>query len=223
MTQPNGKQGLSARLQEAARQRTVLDVGAQRVGKVYAESLLRAAEKHNQAPEVLEELESLVHDLFRRDPLIEAFLASTAIGHDRKEAALRLAFTGRASDVFLDFLLVLNKHDRLDLLRAIAAAYRDLFDQRAGRIRVHVQSAVALPDDQQDRLRQEIRSVFQKEPVLEARVNPDLIGGIVVRVGDWTYDTSVRTQLQRIRDQLIERSSYEIQSRRDRFSSPDGN
>jgi F-type H+-transporting ATPase subunit delta len=218
----SGEQSLQASLQDAARQRTVMDVGAQRIGKVYAEALLKAADKHNAAQEVLEEFDTFVKDLFRRDPQLEPFLASSAIGRDRKRAVIEKTFTGRASDVFVNFLLVLNHHDRLDVIQAIHAAYRDLYDQRAGRVRVQVQSAVPLPDDQAEKLRQEIRTVFHKEPVLEARVDPELIAGMIVQVGDWKLDSSTRSRLQGLREQLVERSSYEIQSRRDRFSSPNG-
>lgn len=219
---PIEQPSLSQKLQEAARQRTVLDVGAQRVGKVYAEALYHAAAKENQAGEVLEEFDALVDDLFRRDPRLEAFLSSTAIGRDRKRAALDSAFGGKANPVFVNFLQVLNNHDRLDVLRAVHAAYRNLFDQKAGRMRVEVQSAVPLADDQRQRLVGELRQAFGREPVLDERTDPELIAGLVVRVGDWVYDTSLRSRLRALRNDLIERSSYEIQSRRDRFCSPNG-
>jgi F-type H+-transporting ATPase subunit delta len=189
------------------------------IGRVYAEALYNAAAKQNQAREVLEELEALVAQVFRRDPRLEEFLASPAVSREHKATAIRDAFAGRANGVFVNFLLVLNEHDRLGTLRAVAALYRELFDDRAGRMRVFVQSAVPLPEDQQDRLRHELRALYNHEPVLETRVDPDLLGGLVVRVGDWLYDGSVSSRLETIRDQLIERSSHEIQSRRDRFSS----
>jgi F-type H+-transporting ATPase subunit delta len=198
-----------------------MDVGSQRIGKVYAEALLNTAEKHDQAREILEEFDALVIDLFRRDPQLEKFFASSAIGRDRKQEILEKTFKGRAADVFVNFLLVLNRHDRLDVIRAVHAAYRELFDKRAGRIRVQVKSAVPLPADQAEALREEIRAKFAKEPVLDARIDPDLIAGMVVQVGDWRLDSSIQSRLRNIHDQLVERSSHEIQSRRDRFSSPE--
>jgi F-type H+-transporting ATPase subunit delta len=199
------------------------DVGAQRVARVYAEALLNAATKKGQADEVLQEMTALVHELFRTEPQFEAFLASGAIGRERKAHTIRKLFAGRASEVFANFLLVLNAHERLDLLRVILAEARELHNQRTGRVRVLVDSAVPLPEDQRERLRQELRTTLRREPLLETRVDPGLLGGIVVRVGDWLYDASVRTQLETIRNQLIARSSYEIQTRRDRFSTPVGN
>src|SRR5438477_9845825 len=155
---PSGDESLHTRLQAAARQRTVLDVGAQRVGRVYAEALLNAADKHDAAAEILEEFDAVVDDVFSREPDLEAFLASNAIGRDRKKEVIEKAFQGRADDVFVNFLLVLNEHERLDMLRAIHAAYGDLYDQRSGRLRVNVTSAVPLADDQAETLRHEIRA-----------------------------------------------------------------
>jgi F-type H+-transporting ATPase subunit delta len=219
---PTDDQSLHATLQEAARQRTVMDVGAQRIGKVYAEALLAAADKRNAAQEVLQEFDALIHDLFRRDPELETFFGSSAVGRDRKKALIEKALEGRAHEVFVNFLLVLNQHERLDMLRAIHAAYRELFDKRAGRIHVQVKSAVPLPADQAESLRQEIRAKFAKEPVLDIQVDPDLIAGMVVQIGDWKLDSSIQSRLRSIREQLLERSTYEVQSRRDRFRSPDG-
>jgi F-type H+-transporting ATPase subunit delta len=193
---------------EQVRHETVFDDALRHVASVYAEALLNAAEKHRQDGEVLQELDALVGDLFRREPQLEAFLSSRAIGRDRKAELLKQAFEGRASEVFGNFLHVLNEHDRLDALRAIAVAYRELYDKRAGRMRVLVRSAAPLQDDQRERLTHELRETFRREPVLEARVDPELLGGLVVKVGDWVYDASVRTRLDNLRKQLIERSSH---------------
>jgi len=63
----------------------------------------------------------------------------------------------------------------------------------------------------------DIKGIGHVEPVLQETVDPDLLGGMVVRILDWVYDASVRARLQMLRNQLIERSSHGIQSGRDRF------
>jgi F-type H+-transporting ATPase subunit delta len=197
-----------------------VDVGAQRIARTYAEALLNAAQKQNRADEVLDELDSLVNDLFRKDPYLETFLSSSAVGRDKKKGMIELVFGTRASAAFTNFLLVLNNHDRLGLLRAILIEAREIHEDRTGKVRVQVHSAVPLADDQRERLLKQLRDSLKREPVLHAQVDPSLLGGIVVRVGDWVYDASVRTRLDILRNQLVERSSHEIQSRRDRFCSP---
>ena len=115
--------------------------------------------------------------------------------------------------------MVLNDHDRLFLVRPIVAAYEELSNEHNRRMTVQVRSATPLQDYQRERLSQELRAAFNKEPILEATVDPDLLGGMTVQVGDWLYDASVRSKLETLSNQLIERSSHEIQTGRDRFCS----
>src|SRR5262245_47439267 len=128
------------------------DVSSQRIARVYAEALLNAADKHNQADAILEDLDALVREVFPKHPDLEAFFSTYAVGRDQKGEVLQKVFEGRATEQFVDFLQVLNAHDRLDLLRPIRVAYKDLRDQRARRVRVHVTTVVPLDDAQKERL-----------------------------------------------------------------------
>jgi F-type H+-transporting ATPase subunit delta len=195
---------------EEVRHPTVMDDESRHVGRVYAEALFRASEKANQTAEVLADLEALVNEVFRQDPGLELFLATPAISTERKAATIERAFAGRAADSFTRFLLVLNAHGRLDMLRAIAQAFRSQYDRSTGHVLVHVRSAVPLIDAERERLREDIRAVGQREPVLQETVDPTILGGLIVRVRDWVYDASVRTRLQNLQNQLIERSSHAI-------------
>jgi F-type H+-transporting ATPase subunit delta len=197
----------------------VTDVSAQRVARVYAEALLDAAEKRGEVEAILEQFNGLVRDVFQANPLVEEFLASPAVPAKAKAASIESAFGPRSGELFTNFLLVLNHHGRLGLLRGIYAALLELHEKRQRKVRVQVQSAVPLADDQRERLRNELREALHQEPILQERVDPELLGGLVVRVGDWQYDGSVRSRLRAIWNFLSERSSYAIQSGRDRFSS----
>jgi len=187
---------------------TVFDDATRHIARTYAEALLAAADKRQQTDEVLEQLESLVRDVFNRDSAFAVFLGSAVIGREKKHEALRRIFEGKVNDVLYHFLLVLNDHGRLGVLRQVAITLRELYERRAGRMKVVIRSAAPLADDQQERLRQELRTKFGREPVLSLKVDPDLLGGLVVRVDDWVYDGSVRARLERIQKQLIERSSH---------------
>jgi F-type H+-transporting ATPase subunit delta len=201
-----------------ARHRTVFDDETGHVARVYAEALLNATERAGQTTEVLDELRAVVADVLDRVPVLELFFASAAVGRERKETALRNAFEGRCSPVLYHFLQVLNHHDRLAFLRPIAEVANRLYERRSGRMPVAVRSAVPLSDEQQERLRQELREAFGREPILHQTIDPELLGGFRVQVGDWVYDASLRARLDEIRNQLIQRGSHEIQSQRDRFS-----
>src|SRR5215468_8104313 len=90
------------------RARLEADVGARRVARVYAEALFDEASARNQAREVLDELQALVNDVVRANPDAAAFFHSAAIGREHKAEALRSALQGRASELLLNFVLVLN-------------------------------------------------------------------------------------------------------------------
>jgi F-type H+-transporting ATPase subunit delta len=193
------------------------DVTVQRLAAVYAEALLNAAGADTGG--ILDQLDSLVDDVFKADPRLESLLAGAAVGRKTREEAIEKTFKGRASDVFYHFLLVLNHHDRLDLIRPIRTAAQELNDARARKVRVHVYSAISLNDEFQNRIRARVQEVFKLEPVLMLHVDESLLGGLKVRIGDQVLDATVRTRIDNLRNQLIARSSHEIQSRRDRFSS----
>jgi len=191
-----------------------------RLATVYAEALLDVADQRGQADETGQELESVVREVLVQSPEIERALASPIVRRKVKQRMIDAAFEGKVSDLMFNFFHVLNNKERLPLLRHVAAAYRDLLDQRAKRLRVNVRSAVALDDSHTQRLRQEIARATGLEPVITTKIDPALLGGMIVQIGDRVFDSSVRTRIETIRNQLLARSSYEIQTGRDRFSSP---
>jgi F-type H+-transporting ATPase subunit delta len=193
----------------------VLEAGSvrSRLAKVYGEALMAAAQKQNRVNETGDELNGFVTGVFDKNPAIESFLSSPAVGKKAKFAALGAALPGHASDLVRGLFGVLTKNGRLDLVRGIAAAYRQLLDERAGRVRVKVTAAAKLTNAQRDSLAETLSNILKQEPVLDVRVDPDLLGGMVVQVGDRVIDTSVRTRLQTIRTLLLDKgSSYVVKN-----------
>ncbi len=203
---------------ETLKQLAAHDVGAEKIARVYAEALLEQALKQGKEQEIHDELRSLIVDVLLPHPEVEDFLVSGALGRDEKARLIATTFGGRASDLLVNFLQVLNEHDRLDLIRPCAALFGALLEGQRGQMRVQVRSAVALTAEEEERLLNELRQTMRIDPVLEKAVDPELLGGLVVRVGDWLYDASVRTRLETLRNQIIENSSHEIQTGRNRFS-----
>jgi F-type H+-transporting ATPase subunit delta len=196
-----------------------VDVSAQRIAKVYALALLDAAQKAGQVREVLEEFGSLVTDVFNADPRLEVLLSSAAVGRTVRQQSLEKALKGRAHPILYNFLQVVNHHERLELLRPILAAARAIDDERNRRLRVTVSTAIPLDQEFKDRIAGGVRNFFHLEPVLLERVDAALLGGLKVQIGDMVYDGTVRTRIDNLKQQILARSSHEIQSRRDSFSS----
>jgi len=101
------------------------------------------------------------------------------------------------------FVLLLLERRRIVLLPAIARAYRDLTDAHIGRVRAEVTSAQELAPPTLDRIRRSLEQRTGKKVIVNSTVDPDLIGGVVARVGDLVLDGSVRTQLADLRARLV--------------------
>jgi F-type H+-transporting ATPase subunit delta len=145
------------------------------------------------------------------------------ISHDEIAGVLDRVLGGRASPLLLNFLKVLSRHRRLDCLRQIHRRLHALYDVLQNRVRVRLTTAAPLSTELASRIRIALRGKLEGEPVLELAVDPKLIGGAVLRLGDTVYDSSIANQLQILRQQMMDRSAHEIQSRRNRFRNPAGN
>jgi F-type H+-transporting ATPase subunit delta len=201
-------------------QGTVLEDEQPEVTRSYAEALLRAAENEGQADAVLDELDELVRDVILGYPRFAEILASPSLPAKEKDRILTETFEGRTHPLLVRFLRVLNRHGRLGLIAPIAHQARALWDLKQNRRPVLVRSAVPLDDSQRESLRDRLGRMLAATPLLSYEVDPALIGGLVVQVGDDVYDASVRSRLQQLRHRLIEGKTHEIQSRRDQFSYP---
>jgi F-type H+-transporting ATPase subunit delta len=203
--------------------RIAADVSFEHIADVYAQAFLEAAESARQTPALLAEFDSLISDVLDRYPKFDAVISSTMISHEEIAAVLDRVLGGRAAPLLLNFLKVVLRHGRLDCLRAIHRRLHALYDILQNRVRVRLTTATPLSTELASRIRIALRAKLEGEPVLELVADPELIGGAVLRLGDTVYDGSIANQLQIIRQQMMDRSAHEIQSRRNRFSNPAGN
>jgi F-type H+-transporting ATPase subunit delta len=132
------------------------------------------------------------------------FLAHPQVRPDLKQAALRKGLEGRAARTVVVFAdLLLRKH-RLGVARDIVREFEALVERAQGVQRAQVVSAVPLTDDELARLHRELERNTGRKIVLAARVDPSIVGGAYVRIGDRIIDRSVTTLLESIAHQLYE-------------------
>jgi F-type H+-transporting ATPase subunit delta len=130
-------------------------------------------------------------------------LESPSISRPRKRAVIsRLARSLTLSNVATNFLFVLIDHRRTPDLSSILDTFDKLLDERRGILQVEVISASQLEQRQQDDLKGRLESMTGKTIGLNLKVDGDLVGGLVVRIGSTVYDGSVRGQLEAIGRQL---------------------
>ncbi len=181
------------------------------VAQVYAEALLALAEERGVADQVLEELGDLA-GLAARDRAFETFLASPLVEPEARARTFEKLLRGRASDLLVDALQVINRKGRLALLPEIANGYRQAHRRLRGRVQVFVASAVPLTEPLRAKLSAAAARYTGKTPELVLSVDPSLLGGMVVRVGDERIDSSVKTRLRDLSGALLRRASQEVQS-----------
>ena len=182
---------------------------------IYAQSLLELATEKGQAEAVGEELGAL-RELWNRDPNFAAMMSSAAVDEDARRESIRRIFGKQLSPLALNALLVLNDKRRSMILPAVCDAYRRKLADHLGRQAVYVTSSAPLADGQLQKLTSEVKRLTGRDAVLMQRVEPELLGGMRVQIGDRLYDTSVSRRIRNMKVQLhasLERALLENSGR----------
>lgn len=183
------------------------------LGGVYAQAIWDAASAQQRTDAVLGELLDLAAYL-RKQPDFEGFLSSPTIDTDAKRSLIEKVLRGKYSDLFVDALQVINRNERLGQFAAIAEAYRQLNEERTGRVEVFVRSAHPLTEAHRSRLREVTSKQTGREVDLVESRDDSLLGGMIVQINDDRYDMSVARRLRDVYHSLLERASREIHSGR---------
>jgi F-type H+-transporting ATPase subunit delta len=155
-----------------------------------------------EALEVQQELKTWEQMLQSHDELRTAF-ANPTIPLDQKRAVLnRLIELSRPRKTTINFLKVLLQNQRLTELSEINTRFDQVLDERAGLVAATVTTARPIPKDVHDRLEGTLRSLTGKKVRIDFATDPELLGGVVTRIGSTVYDGSVRNQLQQIKEKM---------------------
>jgi F-type H+-transporting ATPase subunit delta len=189
-----------------------VDIAADRVAKIYAQALIEAAEAAGCRAKVLDELAALARDVLPRVPEAVAVFASPKVAAEEKDRIIDRLADGRMSPTTTNALHVLARHGRLGMLAAVVDAAERLADERDGRRQAVFTTAVPLDAAEQARIVVETEKALAASLKPRFAVDPAIIGGLVVRVGDTIYDQSVATGLARLGGRLHERNIHAIQN-----------
>ncbi|MCX7569550.1 F0F1 ATP synthase subunit delta [Tumebacillus sp. DT12] len=170
------------------------------VAKRYAEALIELAKGQGKTDAVEQELKSIV-DVLNAHPELGSILLHPSIPLDAKKQQITDLFGGRVSDTVLNFLKVLFDARRQDAIADVYNEYVRLADLEKGRVKAEVETAVPLTEAELSSLKQTL-GTNGKQVEVTTTVNPSLIGGARVRIGDRVFDYSVASQLNRFRQTL---------------------
>lgn len=172
------------------------------IARNYAQTLLALADKGKNA-DAFGGLISGLADAVRDNVVLRRFLAAPQVAESDKRSVLRKALEGRAPKAFVLFVEKLVSNRRQMLIPEIAIEYVSLVDQQAGRVHATVTVARAPKSGDAEEMSKRLSSALGKSVVAHLLVNPAILGGLIVRVGDSVMDGSVRRRLGALRQALV--------------------
>jgi F-type H+-transporting ATPase subunit delta len=171
----------------------------------YAEALFEAAREREELEEVLGDLDGFVEALHESEEL-RLFFYAGQIPEREKRRAIDALTEGMTLST-RNFLKVLSDNGREEILEEVMVRYEELVKEHLGKVEVEVTTAMELSEEELDRIRERLGRILEgREVILQTRVDPDLLGGAVFRFGERRLDSSVRGQLQSLREEMLERS-----------------
>jgi F-type H+-transporting ATPase subunit delta len=177
-------------------------MSANKVARIYATALMEVCDASKEHAVVSRQLSTFAAALDASKELRDAF-RSPVILTDEKRAILHKLF-GKLlfAPTVRNFILVLLDHDRLTIAAAISLAFNAMLDVSANRVHAIVSSAVALEKTELDQIQKEAQRLTGKEVEVHTEVDPQLIGGVVTKIGNILLDGSVQTDLNVLKEAL---------------------
>jgi len=164
----------------------------------YAEAFLQVASSRDEVEKIVEQSKSIL-DLWHNCPEFSEAMSSPVLEVDSKKAALEKLFKGQVTPSFLNLLKLLADRKRIGLLNAVLERFLELYREQRNIALATVTSATALDEDQQNDLLKKIQSIAGTDNLeLNLKVDPDLIGGFIVKVGSKVIDASLAGQVRRL-------------------------
>ncbi|TWU30958.1 ATP synthase F1 subunit delta [Novipirellula artificiosorum] len=204
-------------MSEAPKHDTVLDTGAEQLGRTYARALMGAAQNEGVADQVVEQLGRVVDDyLSQSEPLATTF-ASPRVKQEEKIRVIDRLFADDFHPVLVKFLKVMAHRERLGYVAAVRIAAETLLDESVGQVVASVRTATALNEALRGQVTERLSAVLGRAVRLEETVDPDLVGGMVIRVGDTVFDGSVANRLDQMGRKAREGFSSQLMKRFESF------
>ncbi|SRR5690554_442657 len=171
------------------------------IARRYARALYEEARRQSNLETVDADIE-LIGESLESAPQLKSLFLSPVISRDKKEAVVSQLFKGRVSDLTLRFMQLLIAKQREDQFPDVVRSYRSMRDEELGVVRAEARVAAPLSEADERQLVTALERLTGKIVRIEVSQQEDLLGGVIVRIGDTVYDGSVRNQLARLREQM---------------------
>lgn len=183
------------------------------IHEIYSDVMFELAQESGLVNPVVDDLEA-VAKVFESEPEFLTLLTVGQLKEEEKSAILRRVFGGRINELTLDFLCVLARRNRLNFLFGIQERYLALMDQYHNIRRIEVTLARAPSDEQLEKIRQDLKEAVGSDVKLTVQVDPEILGGIMIKKGDTVIDNSVRSILGRTVKAVVSRSKETLDQKK---------
>jgi F-type H+-transporting ATPase subunit delta len=167
------------------------------IAKVYARSLFEVARESGKLDQVREQLGQFV-DALNENRELAVFFFSPYFSISEKQDALGRVLVG-AEEIFVNFLELLIEKHRMPVIFRIRQAFEQLWEEENRTLPVEITSAIELDEATTESLARQIAERADRKVKLATRVDPEILGGLVVRVGNSILDASIRNRLEQLR------------------------
>lgn len=171
------------------------------LAKEYGEGLYALCAEENLTKDVLEQLRML-KDVFRQQPDFLRLLSNMSLGKQERLEILDGALRGQVHPYMLSFLKILCERGALQEFEGCESAYRALYNRDNGVVEAVVTTHEALDAEQKERLIEKLRSMTGHEVLLTQRVDPSVLGGVLLEMNGQRYDNTLRHRLKEIRQAM---------------------
>jgi F-type H+-transporting ATPase subunit delta len=172
------------------------------IAEVYARALFEVAQEQDKLDEIHEQLDAFAQAVGENIDLARFFFSPYFSTEDKKDA-LHKAVDG-ADDAVMNFLEALIERHRMPVIFRIRADFEALYDKSNKLLPVTVTSAVELDQETIASLGKRIGEQTGNQIELSSKVDPEILGGIVLRVGNFIMDASIRTRLEQLRREVAQ-------------------
>jgi len=167
----------------------------------YAKAILSFALEQNKEVQVNDDMLLIANTIDESEDL-QLLLSSPIIKSQLKKAAIKEVFSSKITSLSIGLLDLLIDNKRLSILNEVAKKYTILFDALKGIEVAQVTTAVPLTEALNKQVLSKVKEITGKEATIENNINPDVIGGFILRIGDVQYDASIANKLQGLKRQF---------------------
>ncbi len=183
------------------------DIKSIKISRKYSNALFNLAVENNNNDKIYDDLIFVVETINTNIEL-KNFLFSPIIKNEDKKDVLQKLFSIHINKTTLDFLYLLIDENRLNFIEGILNQFSELYNNSKNIVKPLIISAIDLNENQKQRLVEKLEKKLEKKVLPEYQIKPEIVGGLIIEIGDKTIDCSIKTKFNNMKKELTKGNKY---------------